>query len=138
VADPALFALPVPPPPDPNDYHPWGGQFSTFCEADTTTSPPYHALVAVVSDSAIRQPFVLGKHKHVLMRLATIRPHTQPSTGQCLYVALPGVSDADVQWGPKDVEDFWLATLSPDGKSVQDMQFLGDMVTEPSAPLDRN
>jgi len=137
VADPELFTLAVPT-PDPNEVHPWGGEVNTFCEMDSTTPPPHHTLVAIVSDSVIPQHFVLGKNNHVLLRLATIPSHASPSTGHCLYVALPGIEDDDVRWGPKDVENFWVATLSEDGTTVHDVQFLADMVREPSGPVDQN
>ena len=138
VADPDLYTLSVPLPPDPNEYHPWGGEFETFCELDTTPVPAHQDLVAIVSDSTLAQDFVLGKGTHVVMRLATILPATAPTTGHCLYLALPGMTGDDVRWGPNDVEGFWLATLSSDGKSIQDLQYLADMVTEPSGPLDQN
>src|SRR6266699_3221430 len=47
VADPALSALPVPPPSDPNEFHPWSGRFNMQCEEDTTTAPLFQSLVAV-------------------------------------------------------------------------------------------
>ncbi|MGE5230174.1 MAG: hypothetical protein ACM3NS_00435 [Deltaproteobacteria bacterium] len=136
VAHPTLFSLPVPT-PAPDEYHAWHGDFNTDCDADTPPVSPTYSLVAISSDSAIVQSFVLGKKRHVLMQVATLTPRIAPSTGYCLYVVLPGVAPEDVRWGPHDVEGFWLATLARGG-GIRDLQFLADMVVEPSGPLDSN
>jgi hypothetical protein len=122
VADGAAFALPVPT-PDPDAFMTWSGLFNTLCDSDSTQTGLFRTLVAVVSDSALPQAFVLGKHDHVLMRLNTLQP-------------LPGVQEEDVRWGPDDVEGFWIATLGSGGRSIQDIQPLAYMITEPSGPLD--
>jgi hypothetical protein len=138
IADPALLALPPVHPPDPNDSRAWSGSFDMLCDQDTTATPPHQSLVAVRSDSTIRAPFVLGKNERVLMRLATAEPLLRPdtSTEGCRYVLLPGVRSEDVRWGPDDIEGFWIGNLAEDGRSIGERQFLSDMVTEPSGPLD--
>jgi hypothetical protein len=140
VADAALSALPVPPPPDPNDFHAWSGRFNMLCEEDTATAPLFESLVAVTPDSVARGPFVLGKKQRVLMRVATVPPKQRPSgpSEGCVYIVLPGVTPDDVQWGRHDVEGFWIGMLAADGKTIRDRQFLSDMVQEPAGPTDRD
>ncbi|MGH7624526.1 MAG: hypothetical protein ACREOJ_04305 [Gemmatimonadaceae bacterium] len=140
VADPALLTLPTPARPDPNDFHPWTGMFDTLCELDTTAAPSHRSVVAVFSDSAVSEPFVLGKNGHAVMRLASVRPQQLPISpgGSCQYVLLPGVEPADVQWGPHDIERFWIGTLTRGGRTIRDRQFLSDMVIEPSGPPDHD
>jgi hypothetical protein len=138
VADPALLALPVPPPDDQLDVPPWSGRFNMLCESDTTAPPARHALLAVVGDAAERERFVLGRGERALMQVAMMAPAVARGSGErCRYLLLPGVAVADVRWGPDDVEGLWVATLAPDGRTLRDRRFLAEMVGEPSGPLDR-
>jgi hypothetical protein len=141
VADPTLAGLAAPPPADPNDVPPWAGQFNMLCEEDTTTAPLFQSTVAVTPDTVARRQFVLGKGRRVVMRLGTAQPKQRPATpsgGGCFYVVLPGVTPDDVQWGPHDVEGFWIGVLEADGRTIRDRQPLSGMVQESAGPTDRN
>jgi hypothetical protein len=138
VADPAVLALKPSAPVNPADVTTWSGRFSSLCESDTTAPPRGWSLLSLTGDSVPSETFVLGREARALMRLEQQAPATVGTSGEtCRYVLLPGIEPGDVQWGPKDVEGLWLATLSPDGRTLHDRVFLADMVSEPSGPLDR-
>ncbi len=138
-ADPALFRLARVPAFDSEVYHPWGGIFnSTVCATAPRKFPERHAIVSILADSAITEPFVLGKRDRVVMRLVTLAPDEpfEPPNGCWGLLLLPGVEADDVRWDDLDIEAFWIGTLAADGRTVHHRQPLSGMVTEPSGPLD--
>lgn len=131
VADPATLSLSVSA-PDPDAVHPWRGQFNARCEEDTGDLPLLESEVALSSDSPLSGTFVVGKNRHALMRVAMRPParRAPDSSEACVYLVLPGVAPEDVQWGPRDVEGFWIGVLDPGGRTIHDVQFRSDLVPE--------
>jgi|SRR5579864_2123061 len=135
VAEPELANLPVPK-PDPDGNYDWSGQFNLV--VDQVQVPQRASSVAISWQGKQHRTVIFGKGEHAIAHLTSLpaKPMgTDPVTAE--YFALPGVEAEDVQWGPHDIENFWIGTLSADGKQIVDRQYLSEMVQEPSGELDK-
>lgn len=134
VADPELAKLKAP--AYDQDASPgWGGMFNyVFGSAQPQLPNSDDATVGISFTNPMPQPiFILGKNGTALFRLQVLpQKNNDESDKSTLSLWLPGVRPGDVQWGPKDKENFWLGTLSPDGSQVTFRQSLSDMVQEPA------
>lgn len=138
VADPQLARLKVPA-YDPDAAPGWGGMFNyVYGSAKPELPNPDDATVGISFTNPMPQPvFVLGKNDTALFRLKVLpQKNNDESDQSTLSLWLPGVRAGDVQWGPKDRENFWLGTLSTDGSQVTFRQSLSDMVQEPAGTPD--
>lgn len=140
VADPQLAKLKVPA-YDPDTSPGWGGMFNyVFGSAQPQLPNSDDATVGISFTNPMPQPvFILGKNGTSLFRLQVLaQKNNDESDKSTLSLWLPGVRPGDVQWGPKDVEDFWLGTLSIDGSQIVFRQALADMVQEPAGTPDQH
>ena len=116
----------------------WGGIFNHVFGAVQIAEPnPNDSIVGInFMNPGLSPMFVLGKNHTALFRLKALpQKNNDENDKTTMTLLLPGVHEADVQWGPKDKEDFWLGTLSDDGSRLLYRKRLSDMAIEPSGSL---
>lgn len=140
VADAQLAALRLPA-RDPDQYYAWHGEFNRLYDADQVSElniPAGATIVSVSIEGTAKPNFILGKDRVAVERLEPVPSPAAINNGSnAVYLMLRGVREEDVRWGPQDVENFWIGTLSADGRTILECQYLSDMVVEPSGPLDK-
>jgi hypothetical protein len=140
VADLQLAALQLPI-RDSDQYYTWHGEFNRLYDVDQGSElgiPAGATIVAVSMEGKAKPNFILGKDKVVVERLEPVAsPAAMKNGTNAIYLMLRGVREEDVRWGPQDVENFWIGTVSGDGKTILECQYLSEMVLEPSGPLDK-
>jgi hypothetical protein len=135
IADPALFKMSDPAPDPSNDYD-WSGRFNMV--VDDVQVPENASIVAISWVGKERRKIILGKEDKAIKQLEQVPAKPiGPGPVTAEYFLLPCVDVSDVRWGAKDVEAFWIGTLSTDGTRIVDRQYLSEMVQEPSGELDK-
>jgi hypothetical protein len=140
IADAQLAKL-KPPAYDPDAWTCWGGMFNrVFGAVQITPANPDDAIVGInFTEPGCAPVFVLGKNDTPIFRLKPLpQKNNDESDKSTITLSLPGVREGDVQWGPKDKENFWLGTLSDDGSQILVRRPLSDMALEPSGSPDKN